>query len=107
VRRHAWLPAAIGGALLAGGGGFYALAKGEQSKLRGDDASLVTPLDVERSASRGKTYQTVSTGLAGAGVLGLGIAAGMYLLGGPDTPQDLGLGLSTDGTSAFVYGRWP
>ncbi|WNG42703.1 hypothetical protein F0U60_00290 [Archangium minus] len=107
MRSRAWLPAALGGVLLAGGGGFYALARNEQSKLRGDDSSLVTLQDVERSASRGSTYQAVGMGLAGAGVVGLGLATGMYLLGEPAEPQKVELGLSTNGTSAFVYGRWP
>ncbi len=107
LRSRAWLPATLGGVLLVGGGVSYALAKGEQSKLRDDDVRLATPQDVERTVSRGRTYQTVGLSLAGAGILGLGVSAGMYLLGGPSTQDEVGLGLSTDGTSAFVYGRWP
>ena len=107
LRGRAWLPATIGGVLLAGGGVSYAISRRERSRLRDNDASLGTLQDVQRSASRGRTYQTVAIGLASAGVVGLGISAGMYLLGGPPAPEKARLGMSTDGTSAFVFGRWP
>ncbi len=103
-RSRALIPAIAGGVLLAAGGVSYGLARGEQSKLRGDDPGLVTRADAHASASRGKTLQTVGLGLAGAGVVGLGVAAGMYLLGGPSQP--MALSVSTDGTSAFVSGSW-
>ncbi|MFP2934620.1 hypothetical protein ACLESO_57830, partial [Pyxidicoccus sp. 3LG] len=107
LRSRAWLPATVGGVLLVGGGVSYALSRSERSKLRNGDASLATYEDAERSASRGRTLQTVGVGLVGAGVVGLGISAGMYLLGRPAEPGKVGLGVSTDGTSAFVFGRWP
>ncbi|MCY1021773.1 hypothetical protein [Pyxidicoccus sp. MSG2] len=103
---RAWLPAAVGGALVVGGGVSYALARGEWGKLQGNDASLATLKDVERSSSRGRTYQAVALGLAGAGIVSLGVSAGMYLLGGP-SEEAVSLGAATDGTSAFVFGRWP
>lgn len=107
ARAQAWLPATLGGGLLVGGGVSYLLARGEQSKLRDNDASLASFEDVKRSTSRGKTYQWVGLGLAGAGVVSLGISAGMYLLGGPPKPRTLALEVGTDGTSAFLMGRWP
>ena len=103
-RSRALIPAIAGGVLVVAGGVSYGLARSEQSKLRGDDPGLVTRADAHASASRGKTLQTVGLGLAGAGVVGLGVAAGMYLLGGPSRP--LALGVGTDGTSAFVHGSW-
>lgn len=106
MRSRAWLPAALGGVLLVGGGVSYAMALSERSSLRNDDAGLATLQDVDRSVSHGRTYQTVSLGLAGAGVVGLGMAAGMYLLGTPSEPERVGVTISTDGTSAFVSGRW-
>lgn len=106
-RTGAWLPATLGGGLLVGGGVCYLLAQAEQSKLRGNDAGLATLEDVKRSASRGKRYQWVGVGLAGAGVVGLGVSAGVYLLGRPSQAKTLGVDVSTDGTSAFVQGRWP
>ncbi|NRD60575.1 hypothetical protein HRD49_02325 [Corallococcus exiguus] len=102
-----WLPGAIGGALLVGGGASYLLASGEQSKLRGNGEGLATFDDVKRATSRGTTYQWVGLGLAGAGVVGLGLSAGMYLLGDSSSAQHLAVDVSTDGTSAFVSGRWP
>lgn len=107
ARSRAWLPATIGGGLMVGGGVSYLLARGEQSKLRSHDAGLATLEDVKRSASRGRMYQSVGLSLAGAGVVSLGISAGMYLLGRPSQSQTLGLDMGTDGTSAFVQGRWP
>ncbi|WP_147451129.1 tetratricopeptide repeat protein [Corallococcus llansteffanensis] len=106
-RTGAWLPATIGGGLLVGGGVCYLLARAEHSKLRGSDAGLATREDVKRSASRGKRYQWMGVGLAGAGVVGLGVSAGVYLLGRPSQARTLGVDVSTDGTSAFVQGRWP
>ncbi|RKH17796.1 hypothetical protein D7V77_35220 [Corallococcus sp. CA041A] len=90
-----------------GSGVSYLLARGEQSKLRGDDKGLDSLDAVKRSASRGRTYQAVGLALAGAGVVSLGISAGMYLLGRSSEPQTLAIDASTDGTSAFVQGRWP
>ncbi|QRN97565.1 hypothetical protein JRI60_00265 [Archangium violaceum] len=105
TRSRALLPGIAGGVLLAAGGVSYGLSRVELSRLRTDDAGLVTRADAHDSASRGKTYQAVGLGLLGAGVVGLGAATGLYLLGSPTEP--VALGVSTDGTSAFVYGRWP
>jgi hypothetical protein len=107
MRGRAWLPATVGGVLLVGGGVSYALARSEHSRLRDNDASLATLQDAERSASRGRTFQAVGLGLVGAGLVGLGLSAGMYLLERPSEPAKVGFGVSTDGTSAFVFGRWP
>lgn len=107
LRSRAWVPATAGGVLVVAGAGLFVMAKSEQSKLRNDDASLATEADVEGAVSRGRTFQTVGLGLAGAGVLGLGVATGMYLLGASPEPEKVGLGVGTDGTSAFVFGRWP
>ncbi|MCE9672685.1 hypothetical protein LY474_33240 [Myxococcus stipitatus] len=104
---RAWLPAAIGGGLLAGSGVTFLLARSQHSKLTDKDTDLETVPDVKDTSSKGKTYQTVGVVLAGAGVVGLGVAAGMYLWGAPSRSPETGLVLSTDGTSAFVSGRWP
>ena len=103
LRSHALIPALAGGMLLAAGGVSWGLAKHEQSLLR--SGSLPTYADVQHSMSRGQSFQTASAGLVGAGLVGLGLAAGFYVLGTPHAP--LALGAGTDGTSAFVYGRWP
>ncbi|WP_163995813.1 hypothetical protein [Pyxidicoccus caerfyrddinensis] len=105
LRSRAHLPAIIGGALAAAGGVSWALSRTELSKLRSADASLATPADVDRSVSRGRTLQTAGVGLVGAGVVGLGVAAGMYLLGAPT--EHVSVSMGTDGTSALVSGRWP
>lgn len=103
-RSRALIPAIVGGVFVAAGGVSYGLARREQSKLRGDDPDLATRADAHASASRGRTLQTVGLGLLGGGVVGLGVASGLYLLGSPSQPMSLGVG--TDGTSAFVSGSW-
>ncbi|WP_147443502.1 hypothetical protein [Corallococcus sicarius] len=107
LRERAWIPAAVGGALLVGGGVSYLQSRHERSRLRNDDESIETVQDLDRSVSRGRTSQTVGLVLAGAGVVGLGVSAGMYLLGAPSAPAKVGWSLGTDGTSALVFGRWP
>jgi len=97
--------AAAGGSLLAAGGIFFGLSKGERARIRGDDPRLHTHEELRRSASRGETYQALGMGLMGGGLVGLGIAAGLHVLRVPEAP--LSLTVSTDGTSAFVQGRWP
>lgn len=104
-RSHALLPAIAGGVLLAAGGGTWGLARREQTRLRSGDAALDSFATAQLHAERGQTWQTVSFGLMGAGVVGLGVAVGLYLHGSPAEPVALGVG--TDGTSAFVYGRLP
>jgi hypothetical protein len=83
----------------------WALSRGELSKLRNTDPSLTNLQSVDRSVSRGRTLQTVGVGLMSAGVLGLGVAAGMYLFGA--SPEQRSLSLGTDGRGAFVSGSWP
>jgi hypothetical protein len=98
------LPVASGGAL-ASGGVFWALARKEHSRLSRGDSTLKTPEDVRASISRGKSYQTLGLGLMGAGIIGLGAAAGMYVLRGDDKPATLGV--ATGGSSVVLHGRWP
>jgi len=107
-RSRAWIPAVAGGALAVTGGVFYGLAHGQKSKLRDRDASLGSRQSAEDVASKGKTLQTVGVSLLSVGVVGLGIATGMYVLGGPPEPSgSMTLQVGTDGTSAFIFGRWP
>ncbi|WP_224360315.1 tetratricopeptide repeat protein [Hyalangium versicolor] len=99
------VPAITGGVLLIAGGISWNMARSEYSKLEHDDPSLNTRDDVDHSASRGKTLQTVGFGLLGAGLVGLGIATGLYVTQEPETSVSLAVG--TDGRSAFIQGRWP
>lgn len=105
LRARALIPAIAGGVLLAAGGASWGMARSEQLRLRSGAPGLTTYADVQQSSARGQSFQNVGFGLLGAGVVGLGLAAGFYVLGAPETPMALGAG--TDGTSAFVYGRWP
>jgi hypothetical protein len=105
LRSAAPVTAIAGGALFVAGGISYALSRGELSRLRGDGSDLGSQEAVDKSVSKGNTLQTVGVGLAAVGTAGLLAAAGGFLLGAPDEPVAVGLG--TDGTSAFVFGRWP
>lgn len=99
------VPAIGGGVLMVLGGTSWALSRQELSRLNNDDPSLATPADVRQAASRGRTLQSIGVGLLGVGVAGLGFAWGWYALGSPSNETALSVG--TDGTSAFVQGRWP
>ncbi|HYI02377.1 tetratricopeptide repeat protein [Hyalangium sp.] len=98
-------PAIGGGVLLVLGGTSWAMSRGELSRLNGDHSTLATPEDVQQASSRGRTFQSVGVGLMGAGVAGLGFALGWYAFGPPSDETALRVG--TNGTSAFVQGRWP
>jgi hypothetical protein len=105
LRRHALIPAIAGGALVVGGGVSWALSRSQLSRLRGNDPAIQSQEAVQQVVSRGNTLQTLGVTLLGVGAAGLAAAGGMYLLGAPEAP--VAVGLSTDGTSAVVYGRWP
>ncbi|WP_342377540.1 hypothetical protein NVS55_39565 [Myxococcus stipitatus] len=104
MRQRAWIPAVAGGALAAGGGVMWLLASSEKAKL-GPSSKLESQDEAEAVARRTRSMQSVGVGLFVGSAVGLGVAAGMYLLGGPEEPPMLSVG--TDGTSAFVSGRWP
>jgi hypothetical protein len=105
TRPQILIPAITGGVLLVAGSTSWALSRGELSRLNNDDPSLRTREDVRRAASRGSTFQSLGAGLLGAGVVGLGFAAGLYMGAPPSNERAVQVG--TDGTSAFVQGRWP
>jgi len=105
LRRAAPVTAIAGGTLVVAGGISWAISRGELSRLRGNDASIDSRQAVEKAVSKGRTWQTVGVSLVGVGTAGLLAAAGGYVLGPSDQPVAVGLG--TDGTSAFVFGRWP
>jgi hypothetical protein len=105
LRRYSWIPAIAGGALVAAGGASWAMSRSELSRLNGDDPALSTRADVQRSVSRGRTWQTVGISLLGVGAAGVAAAVAMYGLEG--TEEYVVLGVGTDGTAAFVAGRWP
>ncbi|WP_224248590.1 tetratricopeptide repeat protein [Hyalangium gracile] len=104
LRPQVLIPAISGGVLMLAGGTSWVLSRHERARLRGNDVTLATREDVHRSASRGRTYQAVGVGLLGAGLAGVGVAAGLFFSMPAST---VSLDVTTDGTSAFVSGRWP
>jgi hypothetical protein len=105
LRQYALFPAVAGGTLMMAGGISWAFSRTELNHLRGNAPHLATQEDVQRTISRGRTWQTVGVSLLGVGVAGLATAAGLYVVGSPSTP--VALGVSTEGNSVLVYGRWP
>jgi hypothetical protein len=105
VRSYALFPAIAGGVLVAAGGISWTLSRGELNKLRTGDSSLATATDVERTVSRGNTWQTVGVSLLSVGAASLATATSLYVFGAPDKPT--ALGVSVNGTSATIHGRWP
>lgn len=105
LRRYALLPAIAGGTLAVAGGISWAISRTELNRLRNDSPSLATQEDVQRTISRGRTFQKVGVSLLGVSVAGLATAAGLYMVGAPSKPG--ALGVTTDGRSALIYGRLP
>jgi hypothetical protein len=106
VRKLSIIPAAAGVLLLAGGSLSWSASRQQLQQLRGPDSKIRSSVDVQNAVSSGRTMQTLGGSLIGGGALALVSAAGMFLWGGP-APKPLSLGLSVDGTSAFVQGEWP
>jgi tetratricopeptide (TPR) repeat protein len=98
------IPAGAGGALAIAGGIFWGLARKEFSKIESDDARLDNLQAVQGSASNGRTYQTVGFSLMGAGLVGLGVAAGLYGMDRTGSPMELTVG--TQGSQLILHGRW-
>jgi hypothetical protein len=105
LRKAAPIMAIAGGTLVVAGGISYAISRGELSRLRDNDPNINSREAVDQSVSKGSTWQTLGVSLLGVGTAGLVAAAGGFFLGKPEEPVAVGVG--TDGTSAFVYGRFP
>jgi tetratricopeptide (TPR) repeat protein len=101
---HILIPAGAGGALAIAGGIFWGLARKEFKKIESGDPRLNSLAAVQDTASNGRTYQTVGFSLMGAGLVGLGLAAGLYGVDGRGSPVELSVG--TNGRQAVLYGRW-
>ncbi|WP_253816319.1 hypothetical protein [Myxococcus xanthus] len=105
LRDRALIPAVAGGALVVTAGVFWGLAEGKKSKLAHKAQHIGSQAEARNLASSARGLQTVSVGLLVGGLVGLGAATGMYLLGSPEEQGSLQFG--TNGSSAFVSGRWP
>jgi TolB-like protein len=77
------LPAAVSGALLAGSGVFYALARGTEGRLADPASAFDSRQAWDAAVAQGRTQQTVSAALLGAGAISGLVAAGFALWGGP------------------------
>lgn len=100
LRKSWWMPAAGGGALLAGGLVFYGLARG----IEGDLIARRFPSREEAAAAagRGHAFQTTAFILIGAAGAAAGAAAGFYLL--PSLPGASASVQPTPGGAVVVLG---
>jgi hypothetical protein len=101
---HILIPAGTGGVFIIAGGVFWGLARKEYRKLESDDRSLTSFSAVQACASNGRTYQAVGFSLMGAGLVGLGLAAGLYGVDRTDSPVKFSV--VTNGRQAVLLGRW-
>jgi tetratricopeptide (TPR) repeat protein len=101
---HILIPAGAGGALAIAGGVFWGLARKEFSRIESNDPRLGSLSELQTSASHGRTYQTVGFSLMGAGLVGLGLAAGLYGMDRTDSPAELSVGLNSN--QVVLSGRW-
>jgi tetratricopeptide (TPR) repeat protein len=101
---HILIPAGAGGALAIAGGVFWGLARKEFSRIESNDPRLGSLSEVQTSASHGRTYQTVGFSLMGAGLVGLGLAAGLYGMDRADSPAGLSVGINSN--QVVLSGRW-
>jgi hypothetical protein len=83
-----WGPAAGGAALAATGGLFFVLAKRQSDALSGSSGAPSTLSGAEAVTARdtGRQQQNIGLVLTGAGVVALGVAAGLHLFGGESAP---------------------
>ncbi|MBF5045879.1 hypothetical protein FGE12_25945 [Aggregicoccus sp. 17bor-14] len=105
LRSRAWIPAAAGGALLAGGGAFYALARSQKAELQKPDV-VRTTAQLDALVSGGKRNQTVGFALMGAGAAGLATGAGLYLLA-PRAPARVAVVPTGHGGALVLGGSLP
>jgi hypothetical protein len=105
ARHRAMVLGLLGGALVAARGIAWGISRGSLDQPRSDDLMLATREDVRRGVSHGRTWQTVGVNLLSLGAAALAAATGLYVLGALSKP--VSLGVSMNGTSAVVHGRWP
>lgn len=98
LRELAWLPAAVGGACLAGGAISYGIAQTQRERIEsGRGINSVAELNAVTTA--GKRAQTWAVVLGSAGAAGLLTAGGFYLWGGTGTRMSVTAWPSEDGAT--------
>jgi hypothetical protein len=72
-----WIPAAVGGALLAGAGVCAFLEQGVEMRLRSGDPTITTTSQLDGVVRDGRAYTTAGVVLAATGAAALGVAGFM------------------------------
>jgi hypothetical protein len=84
AKRYAWVPAAVGVVVLAGGAAEYAMAKGNFDKLSNPQSPLLTQAQADAVAAEGRQQQNVAFIGLGIGAAAVVAGAAMYLFGGDE-----------------------
>ncbi|MHB8873336.1 MAG: hypothetical protein ACYC8T_06585 [Myxococcaceae bacterium] len=103
-----WAPAAAGVALAAGGGVLLLMAKGNSDALTGGPGgtSQLGPEAALAARDSGRFQQTLGLVLVGAGVVALGAAGGMTLVGGPGEQVTAAPFVGPGGAGLAISGVW-
>lgn len=103
IRQFAWIPAAVGGAAIVGGGYSYLQARQRYDLLRSGD-TLIEP-EPSRLRTEGQSWQILSTVGFGVGAAGLLTAAGLFLFGS-ETVVETGVTLAPTGSGVGIAGEF-
>lgn len=99
VRRHAWIPAVVGGALAATGGALFAVTAQNWNNLSTD---RMTTDEARALANSGRLTQTLAGVLTGAGAVALAASAAMFAFGAPTDARVLLTPMAGGGTAGLL-----
>lgn len=102
-KRFFWIPAAVGGAALLGGGAAYFMAKSRYDELR--SGNPLTEAEGSALRSSGQSLQTLSMAGFALGAAGLATAAGLYALGS-ESVIEAGVVIGPTGASVGFAGSF-
>lgn len=106
LRGKAWIPAALGGALLVTGGIFYGMGKGAEGRFTSGDAALMDPTVRAGVKSSGGLNETLGVVFGGVGIAAVAAAATMFFLPTHSGPVVSVIATPTMG-AAVVSGEFP
>lgn len=105
VRPFWWIPALVGGALLAGGGVTFGIAKSQEGLISRGDASITTREQLASLERAAPLLQTIGFGVGAAGIAALLLGVSFAIFG--DAPPPIAFELRPGSGSVFVNLRWP
>ncbi len=105
VRPLWWIPALVGGALLAGGGITFGIAKSQEGLISRADKSITTREQLASLERDAPILQTIGFGVGAAGIAALLLGVSFALFG--DEPPPIAFELRPGSGTVFVNLRWP